>query len=59
MPLRSLKLKWVWRTQFLSHTLQIWDIFEDLKMVLVSILEFLAFKGLTALAIDTPIIDKF
>ena len=42
MPLRSLKLKWVWQAQFLSHTLQILEkviSFEDLQMILLSFLE--------------------
>ena len=42
MPLRSLKLKWAWQTQFLSHTLQILGkviFFEDLQMILLSLLE--------------------
>ena len=41
-PLRSLKFKWAWRAQFLSHTLQILEkviFFEDLQMVLLSFLE--------------------
>ena len=35
-PLRSSKLKWAWRAQFLSHNLQIlgkFIFFEDLKMI--------------------------
>ena len=42
MPLRSSKLKWAWRTQFLSHNLQILGkviFFEDLQMILLSFLE--------------------
>ena len=42
MPLRSLKLKWAWQAQFLSHTLQILKkviFFEDLQMVLLSFLK--------------------
>ena len=42
MPLRSLKLKWAWQVQFLSHTLQILGkeiFFEDLQMMLLSSLE--------------------
>ena len=41
MPLGSSKLKWAWRTQFLSHTLQILGkviFFEDLQMILLSLL---------------------
>ena len=41
-PLGSSKLKWVWRTQFSSHTLQILGkviFFEDLQMILLSFLE--------------------
>ena len=41
-PLGSSKLKWAWRTQFLSHTLQILGkviFFEDLQMILLSLLE--------------------
>ena len=36
MPLRSSKLKWVWRAQFLSHNLQIlgkFIFFENLQMI--------------------------
>ena len=36
MPLRSSKLKWAWRAQFLSHNLQIlgkFIFFEDLQMI--------------------------
>ena len=47
MPLRGLKLKWAWRAQFLSHTLQILEkliIFEDLQMILLSFLETLLQK---------------
>ena len=39
MPLRSLKLKWAWRTQFLSRALQILGkviFFENLQMILLS-----------------------
>ena len=42
MPLRSSKLKLVWRTQFLSHTLQMLGklvFFENLQMILLSFLE--------------------
>ena len=42
MPLRSLKLKWAWQAQFLSHALQILGkgiFFEDLQMILQSFLE--------------------
>ena len=42
MPLRSLKLKWAWEAQFLTHTLQILGkviVFEDLQMVLLLFLE--------------------
>ena len=41
-PLGSSKLKWAWRTQFLSYTLQILGkviFFEDLQMILLSLLE--------------------
>ena len=41
-PLRSLKLKWAWQAQFLSHTLKILGkviSFEDLQMILLSFLE--------------------
>ena len=46
MPMRSSKLKWAWRTQFLSHTLQILGkviFFEDLQMMLLSSLEIFIF----------------
>ena len=41
MPLRSSKLKWAWRAQFLGHDLQIlgkFIFFEDLQMTEKSLL---------------------
>ena len=43
-PFRSSKLKWAWRAQFLSHTLEILGkviSFEDVQMILLSFLEIL------------------
>ena len=57
MPLRSLKLKWVWRAQFFSYALQILGkvmFFEDLHMMLLSFLEIFI---ITKVAKNVPKLD--
>ena len=57
MPLRSLKLKWAWQVQFLSHTQQILGkviFFEDSQMMLLSSLEIFIF---TKIGKNVPKLD--